>query len=168
MKRISLFLAVSAFAVLNAQSMAQAAAASAGSPSTKLNMSEKIFDPNRDAAKDIAEAIKTAKKQNKRILLDVGGNWCSWCHKLDNLFKSDKTVGDALKKKYIIVKVNFSQENENKTVLANYPKITGYPHIFVLEKDGKLLHSQDTGLLETGDHHDPAKVMEFLNKWSVK
>ena len=33
------------------------------------------FDPKRDAAKDIANAVKAATKQNKRILLDVGGNW---------------------------------------------------------------------------------------------
>ena len=131
---------------------------------TKINMSEKIFDPTRDAAKDIAEAIKLATKQNKHILLDVGGNWCSWCHKLDDLFKSDMQVGKLLKK-YVVVKVNFSQENENKALLANYPKISGYPHLFVLDKSGKLVHSQDTGLLETGDHHDPAKVIEFLSKF---
>lgn len=163
MKRLALLVAISAIAV---QGFALGAA-STGAPAQKLNMSEKIFDPARDSAKDITEAVKTAKKQNKRILLDVGGNWCSWCHKLDTLFKTNKEIGDMLKKKYIVVKVNFSQENENKTVLANYPKISGYPHIFVLEKDGKLLHSQDTGLLETGDHHDPAKVMEFLKKWAI-
>lgn len=33
------------------------------------------FDPKRDAAKDIAKAVVAATKQNKRILLDVGGNW---------------------------------------------------------------------------------------------
>ena len=132
---------------------------------TKLNMSEKIFDPTRDSAKDIADAIKKATKQNKPILIDVGGNWCSWCHKLDTLFKTDKEVGKLLKK-YVVVQVNYSQENKNETVLANFPKITGYPHLFVLDKTGKLVHSQDTGLLETGDHHDPAKVIEFLTKFS--
>jgi thioredoxin-related protein len=132
---------------------------------TKINMSEKIFDPTRDSAKDISDAVKLASKQKKNILLDVGGNWCSWCHKLDDLFKSDKEIGKLLKN-FVVVKVNFSQDNENKAVLANYPKITGYPHLFVLDKTGKLIHSQDTGLLETGDHHDPAKVIEFLTKFS--
>lgn len=130
----------------------------------KINYSEKIFDPTRDSAKDIEAAIKKATKEKKRILLDVGGNWCSWCHKLDYLFTTNKEIG-AMLKKYVVVKVNFSQENENKDVLSKYPTIPGYPHIFVLEKDGKLLHSQDTGLLESGDHHDPDKVMEFLKKW---
>lgn len=124
------------------------------------------FDPKRDAAKDISNAITLAKKENKRIMLDVGGEWCGWCHKLDKLFMTDAEIGKELKKGYIVVKVNFSQENENKEVLSKYPKIVGYPHLFVLDKTGKLIHSQDTGLLETGDHHDPAKVMTFLKKWA--
>jgi hypothetical protein len=61
--------------------------------------------------------------------------------------------------------VNFSQENKNEEVLSRYPKIPGYPHFFVLDKDGKFLHSQSTGDLEEGDHHDRKKVLEFLEEW---
>jgi thioredoxin-related protein len=160
MKRFVPVVAVSALALTTAFAFAQNAA-----PAQAVK-AEKIFDPSRDAEKDIAAAIKTATKENKRILIDVGGNWCGWCHKLDNLFKSDKEIGGMLKKNYVVVKVNFSPENENKKVLDRYPKISGYPHIFVLDKAGKLLHSQDTGLLETGDHHDPDKVKTFLTKWA--
>lgn len=124
------------------------------------------FDPARDAAKDIADAVKIAQKKNKRILLDVGGEWCGWCHKLDKFFLENTDAAKILKERYIVVKINFSQENKNEAVLSKYPKIVGYPHLFVLDKNGKLLHSQDTGLLETGDHHDPAKVIPFLQKWA--
>lgn len=124
------------------------------------------FDPKRDAAKDISAGVAKAKKENKRVILDVGGEWCGWCHKLDKMFREDVEVAKILKAKYIVVKVNFSPENENKAVLAKYPKIVGYPHLFVLDKEGKLLHSQDTGLLETGANHDHDKVMTFLKKWA--
>lgn len=124
------------------------------------------FDPKRDAAKDIATGIEIAKKQKKRVLLDVGGEWCPWCHKLDKMFKEDKEVAAFLKGKYVVIKINYSQENENKDVLSKYPEVKGYPHLFVLDSKGKLLHSQDTGLLETGDHHDHDKVMTFLKKWA--
>ncbi|MBS1709429.1 MAG: thioredoxin family protein [Armatimonadetes bacterium] len=124
------------------------------------------FDPKRDAAKDIADAVAKAKKENKRVLLDVGGEWCSWCHKLDAFFESNAEAKKILAASYVVVKVNYSQENENKAVLSKYPAIQGYPHLFVLDKTGKLIHSQDTGQLETGDHHDPAKVIPFLKKWA--
>ena len=135
-------------------------------PSTALCQEREKFDPKRDTAKDIANAVTLAKKQNKRILLDVGGEWCPWCHKLDKFFLDDKECAKILKDKFVVVKVNFSQENENKAVLSKYPEIPGYPHLFVLDKTGKLLHSQGTGDLETGDHHDHDKVLTFLKKWS--
>jgi thioredoxin-related protein len=124
------------------------------------------FDPKRDPEKDIAAAVVVAKKQNKRIILDIGGEWCPWCHKLDNFFLEQKDVAEFLHKNYVVVKVNYSQENKNEKTISKYGVVKGYPHLFVLEKDGKLLHSQDTGLLETGDHHDHDKVFEFLKKWA--
>jgi thioredoxin-related protein len=144
---------------------ATSAPAQSSAPTAEKSATAK-FDPKRDAAKDIANAVALARKQNKRIILDVGGEWCGWCKKLDKFFETDKEVAAILKKSFIVVKVNFSPENENKAVLSKYPEIKGYPHLFVLDKEGKLLHSQDTGLLETGDHHDHDKVMAFLTKWA--
>jgi thiol:disulfide interchange protein len=124
------------------------------------------FDPNRDAAKDIQDAVTEARRTDKRVLLDVGGDWCVWCRRLDSLFAANKDLEGTLRKGFVVVKVNYSRENKNEAVLSKYPKIPGYPHLFVLDSSGKLLHSQDTGQLESGNHHDKAKVMAFLKKWA--
>ena len=126
------------------------------------------FDPTRDSEKDLHAAIALASKSNQNILLDVGGEWCSWCHKLDKFFEDNKDVAEFLHKNYVVVKVNYSKENKNETFLSKYPVVKGYPHLFVLDGKGKFLHSQDTGLLESGDHHDHDKVFEFLKKWAPK
>jgi len=118
----------------------------------------------RDATKDIANAVSLATKQHKRILLDVGGDWRHWCLLLNTMFKADKEVARTLAERYVVVHVNWSTENENRAVLSKYPKVESFPHLFVLEKYGKLIRSQDTGALESGDHHDHAKVMAFLRK----
>ncbi|MGD0590961.1 MAG: thioredoxin family protein [Bacteroidota bacterium] len=129
------------------------------------------FDPARDAQKDIQDAIVLAKKSNKRILLDIGGEWCIWCHRLDSLFIQNKDLENYLNKHYVVVKINVSKENENQGVLSKYPKVAGYPHIFILNKNGQLIHSQDTGELEyPKDYpykgHDKTKVFAFLKKWA--
>ena len=124
------------------------------------------FDPARDAAKDISDAVALAQKSHKRIILDVGGEWCIWCRRLDTLFETHDDLAAYLHEHFIPVKVNYSKENENTKVLSRYPAIPGYPHLFVLDENGKLLKSQDTGELESGKHHDPAKVMAFLRKWA--
>lgn len=124
------------------------------------------FDPARDAAKDISAAVNEAERTGKNVILDVGGDWCIWCRRLDQFFEQNKDVSDYMHKNYIVLKVNWSEENKNEAVLASYPKIPGYPHLFVLDAKGNLLHSQDTGLLESGDHHDRDKIMDFLRRWA--
>ena len=124
------------------------------------------FDPNRDAAKDIKDAIVEAKRTGKHILLDVGGDWCIWCHKMDSFFVENEDINQFLHDNFIVVKINYSRENKNEAVLARYPKIQGYPHLFVLDSDGILLYSQNTGDLESGDHHDRDKVFDFLKVWA--
>lgn len=126
------------------------------------------YDPKADPFKDLEAARKKAAKEHKRIMLDVGGEWCPWCHKLDNFFLEDKEAGDLLKKNFVVVKVNWSEENKNEKFFANYPKVPSYPHLFVLEANGKLVHAQDTGELESGDHHDHTKVIKFLKLWAPK
>ncbi len=120
------------------------------------------FDPARDAARDIRDAVAEARRSGRRVLLDVGGDWCIWCRRLDTLYAQHPDLRKFLDENFVVVKVNWSRENKNERVLSAYPRIPGYPHYFVLDAGGKLLHSQDTGLLESGNHHDPAKVLAFL------
>jgi thiol:disulfide interchange protein len=148
-----------------AGSAAPAAAQASASPATYYVPVTK-FDPSRDAVKDIAEAVSEARRTGKRVLLDVGGEWCIWCKRLDTLFLRNKDVRDYVESKYVSVKVNYSKENKNEDALSEYPAIKGYPHLFVLGSDGRLLHSQETGELEKGKGHDPELVMAFLKNWA--
>lgn len=124
------------------------------------------YDPKRDATQDIDDAIKEATRTNKRILLVVGGKWCSWCHTLDRFFETHSELLTLRDQNFVTVKINFSEENENKAVLARYDPISAYPHLFVLERDGKLLRSQETGTLESGKSYDLEKLSAFVTKWS--
>lgn len=126
------------------------------------------FDPARDPFKDLKAAMETASKANKKILLDVGGEWCIWCHRIDEFINQNAELKNYLSEHYIVIKVNFSEENKNEKFLAQYPKVEGYPHFFVLNEKGKLLHSQNTGLLEKEKSYDVDKFMDFLKKWAGK
>ena len=125
------------------------------------------FDPNRDAAADVATAVALAKKQGKRVLVDVGGEWCPWCHILDRFVAANADVRALTDAGYVWVKVNWSRENKNEALLSRWPAVKGYPHLFVLDADGKLVHSQDTGPLENGKDYDKAKFVAFLRAWAT-
>jgi thiol:disulfide interchange protein len=124
------------------------------------------FDPKRDPASDLEMAKVEAQRGGKRILLDVGGEWCSWCHILDKLVEEDAEIRSFRDANFVWMKVNYSEENQNKAFLSAYPAITGYPHLFVLDADGNLLHSQFTGDLEKGKGYDRKKFFAFLKDWA--
>lgn len=124
------------------------------------------YDPRRDAAKDIQHAIREAERTRKHILLEVGGEWCSWCHTLDKFFESNQDLLKLREANFITLKINFSRENENKEVLSAYPPINGYPHIFFLDSHGKLLQSQDTSVLEDGKGYNLERLTVALKNWS--
>lgn len=126
------------------------------------------FDPNRDAELDLQNAIKTAKKTNKRIILDVGGEWCIWCHRLDSLFINNPNVSSFLHQNYVYLKINYSKENKNEKFLSQFPKIPGFPHWFLLDSNGKLFKSESSEEFESGKGYSPEKVMAFLKEWALK
>ncbi len=132
-----------------------------------------VFDPKRDPAADLAEAKAMAAATGRNILVDVGGDWCVWCRLLDNLFATNADLAALKDRHFVTLKVHWDKkENQNTAFLSQYPKIAGYPHLFVLAPDGALLHSQDTAELELpkdqGRGHDPAKVAAFLTAWAPK
>lgn len=128
--------------------------------------SEMKYDPQADPNAGLKAAIERAGQEHKRILMDVGGEWCGWCHRMDKFLADHAELLALLNKNYVVLKVNFSPENENKAFLAGYPKVAGYPHLFVLDGAGKLLVSKDTSELEEGKSYNLDRFREFLEKYA--
>ena len=126
------------------------------------------FEPARDARKDLDVALRMARATHRRVLVEVGGQWCSWCHILDRFFAGNAEVRRIRDANFIWLKVNFSKENPNEALLSRWPKVAGYPHFYVLDADGRLLQSQDTGVLEAGKSYDPIAFRAFLVEWAPR
>jgi thiol:disulfide interchange protein len=128
-----------------------------------------IYDESADGSKQIAEALKTAKDENKHVLLQFGANWCPWCHKLHNLYSSDRGVAEVLKKDYVLVMIDVNQgRNQATDEKYGHPIKLGLPVLVVLDADGKQLTTKDSGQLEQGAFHSPQKVAAFLKQWAPK
>ena len=127
---------------------------------------QNIYDEQADSRADIKAALEKAKAENKHVLLQWGGNWCGWCHKLHALFQANDDIKQTLADKYVIVMID---TNNNRPLIEEMgSKISGVPFLTVLDADGTKLVDQETGSLEIGSEHDPAKVLAFLEKWSPK
>mgnify|MGYP000486279140 CR=1 FL=1 len=126
------------------------------------------YDPKRDPFADGREAIVNAQATQRRILIELGGNWCAWCKKMDRFISENKIVKTKLYENFVVLKVNVSDENDNHEFLSTFPQTFGYPHFFVTESDGSVLYSKDTvELLESGQYSEQ-RFLEFIERWRKK
>ena len=128
----------------------------------------KIYNPQANAKAEIDAAIAKAKKADKNVFIQVGGNWCSWCIAFHNLVNETPDLKRYLNTNYETVLVNYSPENKNAEVLAGlgYPGRFGFPVFVILDGNGKVLHIQNSAYLEEGKGHSVKKVMDFLKGWT--
>ena len=124
------------------------------------------YDAARDPASDLDVALRIARAASRRVLMVVGGEWSSSSRALDRFFAANPDLKRYRDANYVWLKVNWSAENHNEAFLRRYPAINGYPHIFVLDSGGRLLHSQDTEELEATKSYEPAAMRAFLVKWA--
>lgn len=127
-----------------------------------------VYNPESDAKMEIENAVTKAQEEDKHILIQVGGNWCSWCKLFHDLTTTDEELKQYLAENYVVYHLNYSKENKNLDVLASldYPQRFGFPVFVVLNKEGKRIHTQSSGYLEEGKGHSQKLVMEFLKSWS--
>ena len=126
-----------------------------------------IYPSDANAVQEISEALKTAGKNGRRVLLVFGGNWCYDCHVLDEAFHSPE-IAPTLNKNYVVVHVDIGEYNKNLDLAKKYevPLNKGVPAIAVVEADGKLLFSQRQGEFEAARSMAPEDILAFLRKWA--
>ena len=134
-----------------------------------LAQETKLYDVEADASKQIAAAIKEANAQNKNVMIQAGGNWCSWCIKFNKFTIADAQIDSIIKASYVFVHLNYSKENKNEATFASlgFPQRFGFPSFIILDKTGQRLHTQNSSYLEDGKgSYDRNTVFEFLQAWT--
>jgi thioredoxin-related protein len=125
---------------------------------------KQVYDEKANAKELIEKAIVAAKRENRRVLIQWGGNWCSWCLLLHERFRSDKDLAKTLRYEYDVVFI----DSKNKDSMEKYGTDLkeGVPYLTILDGDGKVVTNQSTVPFETKtdgkNGHDPKKLLEFL------
>ena len=131
----------------------------------------KLYNPNADAAADIDAAIKKASAEKKYVLIQAGGNWCSWCIEFAGFAKATPKIDSVIKAGYVWYHLNWSKENENKKVFAKYgyAQRFGFPVFIILNEKGERIHTQNSEYLEDGKKsYNPYRVQAFLEMWAPR
>ncbi len=125
-----------------------------------------IYDASANARADIHEALATAQREHKRVILDFGGNWCGDCLILNYYFHQPPNAA-LLARNFVLVEIDIGQYDHNLDIAKQYgiPLKIGVPALAVLSPDGRLLYSQRNGEFEKMRRVDLSAVTSFLERW---
>ncbi|MBU0634064.1 MAG: thioredoxin family protein [Candidatus Omnitrophica bacterium] len=113
---------------------------------------EQVFAGSINWVKDMPEALKSAKAQNKPLLIDFYTDWCGWCKRLDkDTYSNAKVVKFA--ENFVCVKINA----EEKPEIARTYKVQGFPTTVFLKPNGSLIQN-------TPGYMGPDKYLELMQK----
>lgn len=128
----------------------------------------KVYDEQIEPISQIDKAVNEAKKNNKYVVCQVGGNWCSWCLRFADFIKKDADIRNVIDENYVYIHVNYPRRDASPDLMnrLNNPGRFGFPVFVVLDTDGKVIHIQDSSFLEEGEGYSKEKVLRFFNSWT--
>jgi thiol-disulfide isomerase/thioredoxin len=135
---------------------------------TKSSPKKDLYPETADAHAEITEALASATKNHRRVLVIFGANWCYDCRVLDLAFHRDD-LAPVVEQNYEVVHVDIGEGDKNQDLMKQYqvPMEKGIPALAVLDADGKLLYSQKGGEFEKARALATETLLAFLNKWKA-
>ena len=103
----------------------------------------------------IQKALQEAEEKKAILLIDFWAEWCMACHEMDKkLFASSDFAEMAKKTNVILVRLDFTDENDENLKLAQKYDIKGLPTVVIANSKGDKLediigfHSKDLAMYE--------------------
>ena len=130
-----------------------------------------IYDIHTDGEQQLAEALRQARSEHKRVLLDLGANWCSDSQAMFRLLSTNAEIQQFISERYVfdMIDVNqhgFRARNARLVARLGNPIATGIPVLLVLDENGTVLNNDPAERLADSDHAHPTVVLAYLRKWA--
>ena len=128
------------------------------------------YDESANADAAVNAAFAHAKKSGKRVLIDLGGNWCGDCIVLANLMQLPE-MKSFMAAHFEIVSIDVGRFDKNLQIPARFGAIDrlksgGVPAIIVAEPDGTFVNRNDISALEDARHMAPQAIADWLVQWA--
>ncbi len=126
------------------------------------------YDEAANAQTQVASAFARAQKSHKRVLIDLGGNWCGDCIVLANFMQLPE-MRRFLAAHYEDVFVDVGRFDRNLQIPARFgfkARLKGVPMILVATPDGKLVNGNDVFATADARHMTPQALASYLAKYA--
>ena len=130
----------------------------------------KVYDEDINAMEQIHQALDEANATGRKVICQVGGNWCPWCLRFANFINKDEEINKVIEENYVYIHVNTSKVNKNAEAMKRLgnPGRFGYPVFVILDHDGHVMQTQSSECLEKDKSYDHEKVLAFFQNWTEK
>lgn len=132
-----------------------------------VEMHPYVESANADAS--VRAAFARARKSGKRVLIDLGGNWCGDCIVLANIMQLPE-LKPFLAAHFEMVSVDVGQFDKNLQIPAQFgitKRLEGVPAILIVEPDGKtLVDAGHVSALADARHMTPQGLADWLAQWA--
>ena len=121
---------------------------------------------NADA--QVAAAFARAQKSHKRVLIDLGGNWCVDCIVLANFVRLPE-MRRFMEAHYEEVLVDVGRFNRNLQVPARFgitERLKGVPALLIATPDGKLVNGDNIFATANAHSMTPQALAAYLAKYA--
>jgi hypothetical protein len=129
------------------------------------------YDVNADADKAVAAARLRARRDGKRLLIDLGGNWCLDCRLLAGTMELPMLKA-WLSRRYEIVTVDIGRLDKNLQIPARYglrSRLEGVPALLIVDpRTDKLVNVGSISALADARSLTPQGLADWLAKWTPR
>lgn len=125
------------------------------------------YDEAANADRQVAAAKAKARREGKKLLIDLGGNWCPDCRVLAGVFELPE-VKAFLRRHYVVVTVDVGRMNRNLQIAQHYgvDRLRGVPAVLVVDpRADRLLNRDRLFALSDARHMTPQALADWLAQW---
>jgi thiol:disulfide interchange protein len=126
----------------------------------------KPYDETADPHRDVQQALVRAKQNNKRVMIQFGGNWCGDCRILTSVL-SLPDVAPQMAAAFEVVHVDVGRINKNLDIPESYgAHVKGVPTVIFLEPDGSVVNDGIVTSLSDARSLDPVVIAERILRYT--
>lgn len=126
------------------------------------------YDEAANADAQVKAAFDRAKKSGKRVLLDLGGNWCPDCLVLAN-FMALPEIRHFVARHYEVAYVDVGRFDRNLHIPARFgfkARLKGVPMVIVAEADSRLVNRDDVFATASATTMTPKALAAYLARYT--
>jgi thiol-disulfide isomerase/thioredoxin len=134
----------------------------------ELAVPEAPYDTSLNADAAVDDALARARRNGKRVLIDLGGNWCPDCRILAGIMELPQVDG-FLRAHYEMVCVDVGRFDRNLQIPARFgitDRLEGVPSVLIVDADGRLINAGHTAALADARHMTPQALADWLAEWA--